>query len=144
MAIRNLTFAEPDAPGFAPGNTDAKEPEMTLPQTPLRQAAIAGIAMLTTAVTFGAALSPAPAMARSGAYYRATLEQPVERRQEIIRGGTFICSGTICVGTQARSRPANVCKSVSEEFGPVASFSVAGTELDAEALAECRAEQTEG
>ena len=113
---------------------------MTLPKTPLRQTAIAGIAMLTTAVTFGAALSPAPEMARSGAYYRATLEQPVERRQEIIRGGTFICSGTICVGTKARSRPGLVCERLAREFGPVASFSVAGTALEGEELAACRGE----
>ena len=117
---------------------------MTNRVNPLRQLAIGSVAVLTTALTFGATVTPAPAYAQSGAYYRATLQQPVEKRTEIIRGGTFICSGTICVGTQARSRPANVCKSVSEEFGPVASFSVAGTELDAEALAECRAEQTEG
>jgi len=116
---------------------------VTLFKTPLRQTAIAGIAMLTTAVTFGAALTPAPALAQSGAYYRATLEQPVERRTEIIRGGTFICSGTVCVGTKARSRPTNVCESLAREFGPVASFSVAGTELDADDLASCRVDQDE-
>ena len=111
---------------------------MTLPQTPLRQAAIAGIAMLTTAVTFGAALSPAPAMARSGVYYRATLEQPVEKRTEAIRGGTFICSGTVCVGTKARSRPQLVCERLGRQFGSVTSFSYNGKELDAEALAACK------
>ena len=110
-------------------------------QTPLRQAAIAGVAVLTTALTFGAALAPVPAQAQSSAYYRATLEQPVERRTEIIRGGTFICSGTICVGTKARSRPALVCEHLGREFGPVASFSAGGTDLTAEELAACRPEQ---
>ena len=113
---------------------------MTLRHSPLRQVAIGGVAALTTVLTFGATLAPAPAQAQSGAYYRATLEQPVERRTEIIRGGTFICSGTICVGTKARSRPALVCEKLASEFGKVASFSVAGTEIDAEDLATCRAD----
>lgn len=111
---------------------------MTRFKNPIRQFAIAGVAALTTALTFGAATAPAPAYAQSSAYYRATLEQPVERRTEIIRGGTFICSGTICVGTKARSRPALVCEKLASEFGKVASFSVAGTELDAADLAACR------
>ena len=113
---------------------------MTLFQHPLRQAAIAGVAMLTTAMTFGAAVTPAPAQAQSSAYYRATLEQPVEKRTEVIRGGTFICSGTVCVGTKARSRPVHVCERLGREFGTVASFSYDGSELDAEALAACRTE----
>lgn len=107
-------------------------------QNPIRQFAIAGVAVLTTALTFGAATAPAPAHAQSSAYYRATLEQPVERRTEIIRGGTFICSGTVCVGTKARSRPALVCEKLADEFGQVASFSVAGTELESDDLASCR------
>lgn len=110
---------------------------MTLRQYPVRQAMIAGVAMLTTALTFGAAVTPAPAQAQSGVYYRATLAQPVEKRTEIIRGGTFICSGTVCVGTKANSRPELVCERLSREFGPIASFSYAETELAAEALAAC-------
>ena len=78
---------------------------MTNRVNPLRQLAIGSVAVLTTALTFGATVTPAPAYAQSGAYYRATLQQPVEKRTEIIRGGTFICSGTACVGTKARSRP---------------------------------------
>ena len=113
---------------------------MTLFKTPLRQAAIAGVAVMTTALTFGAAVTPAPAQTQSSAYYRVTLEQPVEKRTEVIRGGTFICSGTICVGTKARSRPELVCEHLGREFGTVASFSYKGNDLDAEALAACRAE----
>ena len=111
---------------------------MTTNQKPIRQFAIASVAVLTTAFTFGATLAPVPAQAQSGAYYRATLEQPVERRTEIIRGGTFICSGTICVGTKARSRPELVCEKLADEFGAIASFAVAGNEFDAESLASCR------
>ena len=114
---------------------------MTLFQHPLRQAAIAGVAMLTTAMTFGAAVTPAPAQAESSVYYRATLEQPVEKRTEVIRGGTFICSGTVCVGTKARSRPELVCKKLAGEFGPVASFSVAGKDVDEATLASCKTEE---
>ncbi|MEL7730359.1 hypothetical protein AAG612_12545 [Citromicrobium bathyomarinum] len=116
---------------------------MTLFKTPLRQTAIAGVAILTTALTFGAALAPAPAQALpskgSSVYYRATLEQSVERRTEVIRGGTFICSDTICVGSKARSRPEVVCERLARKFGPVATFTFDGTELDADALANCRA-----
>ncbi|GAB5349090.1 CC_3452 family protein [Alteriqipengyuania sp. 357] len=111
---------------------------MTFPKPRLRAAAIAGVAALTTALTFGASLAPTTAQA-AGAYYRATLEQPVEKRTEIIRGGTFICSGTTCVGTKARSRPTVVCEKLASEFGQVATFSVGGTELSAEDLAACRA-----
>lgn len=110
---------------------------MTLRPNPVRQAAVVGVAMFTTALTFGAALAPAPAQAQSGVYYRATLAQPVEKRTEIIRGGTFICSGTICVGTKANSRPELVCERLAREFGTLASFSANGTEIEGEALAAC-------
>ena len=111
---------------------------MTLFQHPLRQTAIACVAVVTTALTFGAALTPAPAQAETSVYYRATLEQPVEKRTEAIRGGTFICSGTVCVGTKARSRPELVCERLGRAFGTVSSFSFNGKELDAEALASCK------
>tara|TARA_B100001765_G_C19465498_1_gene321353 strand:+ start:450 stop:794 length:345 start_codon:yes stop_codon:yes gene_type:complete len=114
---------------------------MTLFQHPLRQTAIACVAVVTTALTFGAALTPAPAQAETSVYYRATLEQPVEKRTEAIRGGTFICSGTVCVGTKARSRPELVCQKVASEFGPVATFSYDSRELEADALAACRADR---
>ena len=102
---------------------------MTLFQNTLRQAAIAGVAMLTTAVAFGTVVTPAPAQAETGVYYRATLAQPVEKRTEVIRGGTFICSGTVCVGTKARSRPELVCERLGRAFGTVSSFSFNGKEL---------------
>ena len=111
---------------------------MTLFQNTLRQAAIAGVAMLTTAVAFGTVVTPAPAQAETGVYYRATLAQPVEKRTEVIRGGTFICSGTVCVGTKARSRPELVCERLGRAFGTASSFSFNGKELDAEALASCK------
>lgn len=118
---------------------------MTLFQNSLRpilsRTAIAGVAVLTTALTFGAAVSPAPAQAQSGVYYRATLAQPVEKRTETIRGGTFICSGTVCVGTKARSRAEIVCEHLGREFGSVVAFSYDGKELDADALASCRADE---
>ena len=60
---------------------------MTNRVNPRRQLAIGSVAVLTTALTFGATVTPAPAYAQSGAYYRATLQQPVEKRTEIIRGG---------------------------------------------------------
>ena len=124
---------------------------MTNRVNPLRQLAIGSVAVLTTALTFGATVTPAPAYAQSGAYYRATLQQPVEKRTEIIRGGTFICSGTVCVGTKARSRPELVCKKLAGEFGPIASFSVTGTkkvgryaagkDVDEATLASCKTEE---
>ena len=111
---------------------------MTLFKNTLRQATIAGVAVLTTVAAFGAITTPAPAQAASSVYYRATLVQPVEKRTEVIRGGTFICSGTVCVGTKAQSRPELVCERLGREFGTVASFSFNGKELDAEALASCK------
>ncbi|MEL7690450.1 CC_3452 family protein [Citromicrobium bathyomarinum] len=111
---------------------------MTLFQNTIRQATIAGVALLTTAVTFGTVVTPTPAQAETGVYYRATLAQPVEKRTEVIRGGTFICSGTVCVGTKARSRPELVCERLGRAFGTVSSFSFNGKELDAEALASCK------
>lgn len=113
---------------------------MTLLKNPLRQAAVAGVALLTSALTISSVVAPAPAYAQATAYYRATLEAPVEKRTEVIRGGTFICSGTVCVGTKARSRPELVCERLGREFGAVVSFSANGTELDADGLAGCRAD----
>ena len=113
---------------------------MTARTTPIRQFVIAGVAVLTTAMTFGATLAPVSAQAQSSVYYRATLEQPVERTTEVVRGATFICSGTICVGTKSRSRPALVCERLAREVGPVAAFSADGTDLDSDDLATCRSE----
>ena len=79
----------------------------------------------------------------SSVYYRATLEQSVEKRTEVIRGGTFICAETICVGSKARSRPEIVCRRVARAFGPVATFTYDGKELDADAMANCRAAGTD-
>ncbi|NCP20327.1 MAG: hypothetical protein GW855_14380 [Erythrobacter sp.] len=111
---------------------------MTLFKSSLRQAAIVGVAVLTSALTIGTVASPTPAFAQSTVYYRATLEAPVEKRTEVIRGGTFICADTVCVGTRAKSRGELVCQHLAREFGTVTAFSIDGKKLDADALATCR------
>ena len=47
----------------------------------------------------------------------------------------------MCVGTKARSRPELVCKKLAGEFGPIASFSVAGKDVDEATLASCKTEE---
>ena len=95
------------------------------------------LALVWTALTFGTALTPAPAVAGEGAYYRATLAAPAPEARMIARGTLWLCNGANCGARKDNSRPAIVCARLAREAGPVTAFSHGGEAFDAEELAEC-------
>lgn len=104
-----------------------------------RTATVGTLALVYTALTFGAAVAPTPANAAgNGTYYRAELSQPVEAGVEVIRGTAWNCKGTVCVAGKANSRPAIVCQRLAGKKGDVVSFSIEGEALPAEDLAKCQ------
>lgn len=110
---------------------------MTLSLPSSARPAAALIALAWTALTFGTAISPAPAEAANGPYYRAELAAPVSATRSIVSGTVFTCNGTACAAGKATSRPAIVCARLAKDVGPVARFTADGKELSAEELARC-------
>ncbi|GAA4044401.1 CC_3452 family protein [Parerythrobacter jejuensis] len=104
----------------------------------LRTASIGGMALVYTALTFGATLAPTPAYAASGVYYRAELAQPVETKTEVVRGTAWSCKGNICVARKSNSRPVIVCQRAAREFGDITSFTVKGEAIAEDKLAKCQ------
>ncbi|MGN6499898.1 MAG: CC_3452 family protein [Tsuneonella sp.] len=109
---------------------------LSLPTNAKSVAAIAALAW--TALTFGAALTPAPAHAgETGAFYRAELAAPAAEARPIAAGVAWFCNDDSCAATKGTSRPVIVCARLVKEVGPVASFTAGGEALDAEQLAKC-------
>jgi hypothetical protein len=99
---------------------------------------IAAIAALTwTALTIGTAISPAPAQAAEGAYYRAELTAPASNGQAVVGGLVWKCAETACAAPKGTSRPAVVCARLAKEVGQVSTFTAGGKALEADALARC-------
>lgn len=103
-----------------------------------RAASIGGIALLYTALTFGATLAPAPAQAAEGPYYRAELAQPVETGTQVIRGTAWSCKGTVCVARKSNSRPVIVCQRLSNKVGDITAFAIEGEAIAEDKLARCQ------
>jgi len=110
---------------------------MTLSLPTAAKPTAALVALAWTALTFGTAISPAPAQAADGPYYRAELAAPVTAAKPIVSGTVFNCTGTGCAGSKATSRPAIVCARLAKEVGEVAAFTANGKALAAEELAKC-------
>lgn len=108
---------------------------LTLPSSAKPAAVLAALAW--TALTFGTAITPAPAQAANGPYYRAELVAPVTAAKPIVSGTVFNCAGNNCAAGKATSRPAIVCARLAKEVGEVAAFTVNGKALAAEELAKC-------
>lgn len=100
-----------------------------------------GLALAWTAMTFGAAITPAPAMAQnpSKAYYRAELAQPASQARAIAGDLIWACKGTICTADKGTSRPLRICRELNRKHGVIASFTTKGEALPAEELARCNA-----
>lgn len=98
-----------------------------------------GMALTWTALTFGTAITPAPANAQapSGPYYRAELVQPASDARIIAGDLVWACEGTSCVAKKGTSRPLRICREVNRKLGEVASFTAKGEALPAEDLAKC-------
>lgn len=96
-----------------------------------------GAALIWTTVSFGAALSPTAAEAKSTTFYTAELAQPAAQQRTIAGGVVWSCDGTSCVAGKGTSRPLRVCRELNREFGQVNAFTAKGEELDSDALARC-------
>ncbi|KWV93692.1 MULTISPECIES: hypothetical protein [unclassified Erythrobacter] len=92
-----------------------------------------------TSLTFGAAIAPTAAEARSNStFYTVELAQPVSERTTTIAGGVaWNCKGTTCVAQKGNSRPLRVCRELQREHGEIAAFTAKDEALDAEKLAKC-------
>ena len=110
---------------------------MTL-SLPVNAKPIAAVAALAwTALTIGAAITPAPAQAAEGAYYRAELTAPASTSQALAGGLVWKCADTACAAPKGTSRPAIVCARLAKEVGQVSTFTAGGKALEAEDLARC-------
>ena len=105
----------------------------------LRSLGAIGLALTWTTLSFGAALTPAPAMAQNPgkAYYRAELAQPANATRAIAGDLVWACDGTSCVADKGTSRPLRICREVNRKFGEVTNFSTKGEALPAEDLDRC-------
>ena len=113
---------------------------LSLPSLSFRRSAVAAVlAMSYTALTFGAALAPTSAQA-STVYYRAELASPVVEDRAIAGGVAWLCRETTCIAAKSTSRPIRVCRELSKELGPLASFSAKGEDLEQDKLDTCNGE----
>ena len=96
-----------------------------------------GLALSWTALSFGSAITPAPAQAAEGAYYRVVLGAPAKSDRAIAGGVAFKCVGSTCVAGKGTSRPVRVCRELQREVGAITSFTARGEALEAEDLAKC-------
>ena len=108
-------------------------------RAPLGSIGALGIALTWTALSFGTAITPAPAMAQtpSKAYYRAELAQPAAQPRVIAGDLVWACSGNSCVAGKGTSRPLRICRELNRKFGEVTNFTAKGELLAVEDLAKC-------
>lgn len=100
--------------------------------------ALVGHIALVAAALPGVGLSSAAKAAPVSGYYAARLEAPlVEARTPVLSGVAWSCAGYACTAPKASSRPEVVCARLARKVGPLTSFAVEGTALDAAALARC-------
>ena len=113
---------------------------LTLPRSFKPAAVMAALAYTT--LTFGAAITPAPAEAATGgAFYRAEMTAPAKGNARPIASGlVWKCAENVCTAGQATSRPAIVCARLAKEVGPLTSFTVGDKPFAAEELARCNGE----
>jgi hypothetical protein len=110
---------------------------LTLPRSTSLGALVGAVAWTT--LTFGAALTPAPAAAAASnaPFYTAELAKPAEKSTVIAGGVAWSCKGTKCVAPQGNSRPLRVCRELQKENGDIAGFTAKGEALAEDALAKC-------
>lgn len=107
----------------------------------LRPVLALGLASAWTLASFGAVLSPAEAKVNNSNFYKAELQQPLQKAQKGAIGGTYWrCDGSDCKGVKSGSSPIRVCQRLVRKHGTVKSFTAKGKELSAEKLAKCNGE----
>ena len=111
---------------------------MTLSTSQSGRFGVMALALVYTGLTFGAAISPAPAVAKSsGPFYTAELAAPASESRTVATGVAWFCEGTDCRAGKGTSRPLRICRGLNREFGEIVSFSADGKELDEAKLAKC-------
>ncbi|GMM92221.1 hypothetical protein [Qipengyuania sp. MTN3-11] len=95
------------------------------------------LALSWTALSFGAAITPAPAQAADGPHYLVELTAPAKDTRAIAGGVAWKCEGRTCVAGKSTSRPLRVCRELQREVGTIATFTAKGEALAAEDLARC-------
>ncbi len=108
---------------------------LTLPRT--GRLAILASAVIYTGISFGIATSATPLQAAGGAYYSATLANPVDAKSHVLGGVAWSCQGNTCVAGKGDARPLRICRSLARKLGEVASFKANGEDIAAEELAKC-------
>ncbi len=97
-------------------------------------------ALAWTTLSIGATVSPAPAQAAEGGYYRAELATPGTTTGHTLAGGlVWKCGDSACAAPKGTSRPAIVCARLVKEVGRVSTFTAGGKALEAQDLARCNA-----
>jgi hypothetical protein len=97
-------------------------------------------ALAWTALTFCTVLTPTPAHAENGPFYRAELAAPAHDSHEIAGGVAWNCNDTTCAAPRGTSRPVIMCARLAKEVGTVTRFTVDGEDLAPEVLARCNGE----
>lgn len=110
---------------------------MTLSLPRAERIAVFASALAYTALTFGVATAPAPALADNGPYYSVQLVQPAEDKRAVAGGIAWACEGTTCVANKGSSRASRICRSLKREMGEIASFTADGEALPEDKLARC-------
>ena len=111
---------------------------MTLSKFQSGRFGVMALALVYTGLTFGAAITPAPALAKaSGPYYTAELAAPAGDERTVATGVAWRCEGTNCRAGKGTSRPLRICRGLHREFGEVLSFTANGKQLDESKLARC-------
>lgn len=108
---------------------------LTLPRA--ERIAVFASAIAYTALTFGIATAPAPAVAADSPYYTAKLAQPAEDNRTVAGGVAWACEGTTCVANKGSSRPSRVCRGLSRDLGEIVDFTADGEELAEDELSKC-------
>ena len=96
-------------------------------------------AIAYTGLTFGLAVTPTAAEARTNGYfYTVELAQPVAAPTTTVAGGVaWACEGTTCVARKGSSRPLRMCRELQREHGEIAAFVADEKALEADKLAQC-------
>jgi hypothetical protein len=110
-----------------------------LPRISLGRFGVLALALLYTAFTFGAAVTPSTAHAAkaSGPYYTATLAEPAKDNRVVAGGVAWRCEGNTCRAKKGQSRPMRICRGLKRKFGEVTAFTAKGEPLAEDRLAKC-------
>lgn len=106
--------------------------------SPSRKTAAILLAGIWTTLSFGAALSPTPAVARDNTpHYRAELAAPAKDARVIAGGVVWNCEGTTCTAPKAGSRDVVMCARLKRATGDVVAFTTGQDALEQADIDRC-------